>query len=170
MYNWNDNWNEYIFGSTLGGCDDVYEWLVKSSCNRTSKNLPKTPTIRFTDVDCLPTVSTCDVSLMFPRKMALLQFQTKMNFCIKGSYGFGTIWAVQCRSSLLFFIFIHIYLTFITTEPLVGLELFEQSIIIFITFITLRFTEPLVLFEYHIIILAISIIMFIINMVIIKQQ
>ena len=85
------NWNEYIFGSTLGGCDDVYEWLVKSSCNRTSKNLPKTPTIRFTDVDCvdcLPTVSTCDVSLMFPRKMALLQFQT---FCIKGSYGFGTI-------------------------------------------------------------------------------
>ncbi len=84
--------------------------------------------------------------------------------------GILRVWNYLSSSVSIIIVVFHIYLTFITTEPLVGLKLFEQSIIIFITFITLRFTEPLVLFEYHIIILAISIIMFIINMVIIKQQ
>ena len=91
------NWNEYIFGLPKADGEvrlaDVLMFMSGSS-KVPATGFPKTPTIRFTDVDCFPTASTCDVSLMFPRKMALLefeQFQVKMNFCIKGSYGFGTI-------------------------------------------------------------------------------
>ncbi len=91
------NWNEYIFGLPKADGEvrlaDVLLFMSGSS-KVPATGFPKTPTIRFTDVDCFPTASTCDVSLMFPRKMALLefeQFQVKMNFCIKGSYGFGTI-------------------------------------------------------------------------------
>ena len=54
---------------------------------------PTTP-IRFCDDDRLPKASTCDVSITFARSMGLLQyeqFKEKMDFCILGSYGFGSV-------------------------------------------------------------------------------
>lgn len=53
-----------------------------------------TPKIRFIDADRLPTVSTCDISITFPRGMGLLSyeaFKAKMGFCILGSHGFGVV-------------------------------------------------------------------------------
>ncbi len=145
------NWNEYIFGSTLGGCDDVYEWLVKSSCNRTSKNAHH----QIYSAHCVHVWRITDVS----KEDGIVTVSDENELLYQGIL---RVWNYLSSSVSIIIVVFHIYLTFITTEPLVGLKLFEQSIIIFITFITLRFTEPLVLFEYHIIILAISIIMFII--------
>ena len=52
------------------------------------------PKIKFTNEDCLPTASTCDLAITFPRKMAHLspkEFKAKMDFCILGSHGFGIV-------------------------------------------------------------------------------
>ena len=53
-----------------------------------------TPTIRFTDSDQLPKVSTCDLSITFSRKMGNLtyeQFNERMTLAIQGSKGFGLV-------------------------------------------------------------------------------
>lgn len=52
------------------------------------------PKICFTDTDCLPFVSTCDIAITFPGKMGFLlidQFKERMDFCIQGSHGFGSV-------------------------------------------------------------------------------
>ena len=54
----------------------------------------KTPKISFTSEECLPYASTCALSIIFPRSMGCLsydKFQDKMDFCILGSFGFGTV-------------------------------------------------------------------------------
>lgn len=90
-------WNEYIFNcpSTTGtvSVGDVMKFISGSS-SVPATGFDKIPSIKFTDVDSLPTVSTCDVSITFPRKMSLLkyeEFEQKMDFCIRGSYGFGKV-------------------------------------------------------------------------------
>ena len=53
-----------------------------------------TPRLSFTAEECLPRVSTCDLSITFPRSMGLLSFKTfadTMSMCIQGSFGFGTV-------------------------------------------------------------------------------
>ena len=52
------------------------------------------PKIYFTNVARLPWASTCDLSITFPRSMGLLteeEFRQKMDMCILGSFGFGTV-------------------------------------------------------------------------------
>lgn len=68
--------------------------FISGSSSVPATGFDKIPSIKFTDVDSLPTVSTCDVSITFPRKMSLLkyeEFEQKMDFCIRGSYGFGKV-------------------------------------------------------------------------------
>ena len=51
------------------------------------------PSILFTDDNCLPVASTCDLSLTLSRKYGLLtyeQFKDKMTFAIQNSFGYGT--------------------------------------------------------------------------------
>ncbi len=53
-----------------------------------------TPKVRFTDEECLPRVSTCDVAITFPRSMGLMRFDKFceiLDMCIKGSFGFGSV-------------------------------------------------------------------------------
>lgn len=52
------------------------------------------PIISFTSQDCLPYVSTCGLCIFFPRSIGCLSyddFQDKMDLCILGSFGFGTV-------------------------------------------------------------------------------
>lgn len=52
------------------------------------------PAIVFTDDDQLPTVSTCSLSLCFPRHNMPTnydEFKARMNLVILGSHGFGTV-------------------------------------------------------------------------------
>ena len=91
------HWNEYIFNcpQTTGTVclSDVMKFISGSS-RVPATGFDKAPSVKFTDVECLPTVSTCDISITFPRKMAMLkyeEFQEKLDFCILGSYGFGKV-------------------------------------------------------------------------------
>lgn len=63
-------WNEYIFNcpSTTGtvSVGDVMKFISGSS-SVPATGFDKIPSIKFTDVDSLPTVSTCDVSITFRR-------------------------------------------------------------------------------------------------------
>ena len=48
--------------------------------------------------DRLPWVSTCDLSINFPRSMSYLseeEFKAKLDFCILGSVGYGKVWYVN---------------------------------------------------------------------------
>ena len=52
------------------------------------------PKIKFIDGNRLPTASTCELSITFPREMASLtvdEFKEKMDFCIHGSHGYGVV-------------------------------------------------------------------------------
>ena len=52
------------------------------------------PKIYFTNDECLPCASTCALSITFPRSLGLLSyddFQEKMDMCILGSFGFGSV-------------------------------------------------------------------------------
>ncbi len=103
------NWNEYIFGLwSFWNRPAKYAWRMLWV---PATGFPKTSTIRFTDVDCLPTVSTCDVSLMFPRKMAVRTISELLY------QGILRVWNYLSSSVLIIIVVFHIYLTFITTEP-----------------------------------------------------
>lgn len=90
------HWNEYIYNCPSTGpvsLGDIMQFISVSS-RVPATEFDKTPSIKFTDVDCLPTVSTFNISITFPRKMAVMnyeEFQEKMDFCILGSYGFGKV-------------------------------------------------------------------------------
>ena len=59
-----------------------------------AKGFDKVPKIYFTNTNQLPWASTCDPSITFPRNMGLLteeEFRQKMDMCILGSCGFGTV-------------------------------------------------------------------------------
>ena len=50
------------------------------------------PTIDFMDANLLPTVSTCGLTITFPRSFAQVsfdEFRSKMDLCILESQGFG---------------------------------------------------------------------------------
>lgn len=89
-------WFEYITDSCDESAVKIGEILQFMSG---SSKLPATgfdaiPTIHFTDSDQLPKVSTCDISIMFSRKMGNLtyeQFSERMTFAILGSKGFGLV-------------------------------------------------------------------------------
>ena len=89
-------WYDYIADSAER--DDVAIGEILKFLSGSSK-IPATgfdsiPKISFTDHDCLPVVSTCDITITFPRKMGTLDieaFREKMDFCILGSHGFGAV-------------------------------------------------------------------------------
>ena len=75
---------------TLG---DILEFLSGAS-KLPAVGFSKDPSVHFCNEDQLPKASTCDVSITFSRGMGLLQyeqFKERMDLCILGSYGFGTI-------------------------------------------------------------------------------
>jgi hypothetical protein len=75
---------------TLG---DILEFLSGAS-KLPATGFPKNPSVYFCSEDRLPKASTCDVSITFSRGMGLLQyeqFKEKMDLCILGSYGFGSV-------------------------------------------------------------------------------
>ena len=54
----------------------------------------ETPKISFTSQERLPYASTCALTITFPRSIGLIsydEFQEKMDFCILGSFGFGSV-------------------------------------------------------------------------------
>ena len=75
---------------TLG---DILEFL-SGARKLPATGFPKNPSVHFCSGDRLPKASTCDVSITFSRGMGLLQyeqFKEKMDLCILGSYGFGSV-------------------------------------------------------------------------------
>ena len=90
-------WSEYLEkcsqDSSKVSLGDVLKFFSGSS-KVPASGFDKYPSIKFTDVDCLPIASTCDVSITFPRKIGLLAYEDfcdRMDFCIQGSYGFGRV-------------------------------------------------------------------------------
>lgn len=71
--------------------------ILQFSCGSSripASGFEEVPKISFTDEDRLPSVSACDVGIVFPRSWGLLDeesFKTKMDLCILGSMGFGVI-------------------------------------------------------------------------------
>ena len=89
-------WFEYVSESEEGGDVSLQEILkfMSGSSKVPATGFDATPKICFCEGDRLPTVSTCALSITFPRSMGLLQYQDfkkKMSYCILGSYGFGSI-------------------------------------------------------------------------------
>ena len=90
-------WNQYVFDYPQRqdeiGLGDILKFISGSS-KIPATGFENAPSVRFTDIDCLPFVSTCDISITFPRSLAVLtveEFQNKMDFCILGSHGFGKV-------------------------------------------------------------------------------
>ena len=89
-------WYDYI--------TDCAEWsdisladilkFISGSSKFPASGFGSLPKICFTNNDCFPYVSTCDIAITFPRLMASFsvdQFKERMDFCIEGSHGFGTV-------------------------------------------------------------------------------
>ena len=88
------SWYEYI--SDCADRDDIRVgdvlYFLTGSSKVPATGFDSTPKIKFTDENRLPTVSTCELSITFPRKMAGLtvdEFKDQMDFCIRGSHGYG---------------------------------------------------------------------------------
>ena len=72
---------------------DILEF-VSGASKIPPSGFPKNPSIKFCDDDRLPKASTCDVSITFPRKLGLLQFdqfKEMLDLSILGSCGFGNV-------------------------------------------------------------------------------
>ena len=72
---------------------DVLQFL-SGAARLPSTGFETNPKIRFCDEDCLPRVSTCDISITFSRKMGQLsynQFKQRMDMCIRECFGFGSV-------------------------------------------------------------------------------
>ena len=94
-------WFEYITdssgedssGDNAVKIEEILQFMSGSS-KIPATGFDGTPTIRFTDGDRLPKVSTCDLSITFSRKMGNLtyeQFNERMTLAIQGSKGFGLV-------------------------------------------------------------------------------
>ena len=73
--------------------EDVLQFMTGSRCIP-AVGFEKPPSIAFTDVDQLPTVSTCTLTLTLPRSYACSsaeKFCEVMDACILGSFGFGSV-------------------------------------------------------------------------------
>lgn len=84
-------WNEYIIEHVNVG--EVLKFLTGSS-RISPMGFENIPTIYFMDDEHFPVVSTCGISITFPRSMGLLQyenFKERMDYCIHNSYGFGSV-------------------------------------------------------------------------------
>ncbi len=89
-------WYEYVSKCAIREDVTLEEVLkfISGSSRLPGTGFDKSPSIHFTDEERLPTVSTCDVSITFPRQMGLLtyeDFKSKMDFYILGSCGFGSV-------------------------------------------------------------------------------
>ena len=71
------DWCEYV--TECAGRGDISFSMVLNFISGASKLLASGfdvyPSVRFTDLDVLPYVSTCDLSLTFPRSYSLLPYQ-----------------------------------------------------------------------------------------------
>ena len=87
------SWNEYLeecSGNPVS-VSDVFHFLTGSTKIPVT-GLYNIPRISFTNEDCLPRVSTCDLCLTFSRSWGQLtynEFKEKMDMCISDSFGFG---------------------------------------------------------------------------------
>ena len=89
-------WFEFISECSSGGVVSLQDILkfFTGSAKMPAIGFDGTPKVQFCDADRLPSTSTCDLSITFPRSMALLQyeeFKEKMTDYILSSYGFGAI-------------------------------------------------------------------------------
>ena len=75
-------WFEYITGSSERSVVKTGEILqfMSGSSKISATGLEAIPTICFTDIDQLPKVSTCDLSITFSRKMGNLTYE-KNDIC-----------------------------------------------------------------------------------------
>ena len=90
------SWYEYI--SDCADRDDISVgdilYFFTGSSKVPATGFDSVPKIKFTDENRLPTASTCELSITFPRKMAGLtvdEFKDQMDFCIHGSHGYGIV-------------------------------------------------------------------------------
>lgn len=82
-----------LSGEHIISLGDVLQFLTGVK-RMPAVGLEKALTIDFTDNDMLPVVSTCVLSITFPRsisKMSYQKFKEMMDTCILGSYGFGAV-------------------------------------------------------------------------------
>ena len=87
------HWSDYISDcvGTPVSLGDILQFM--SGCSKLpAAGFNSTPSICFTDDVCLPRVSTCALTVTFPRSLGLLsydEFKNKMDMCIRNSCGFG---------------------------------------------------------------------------------
>ena len=91
----------YVYVTECADRDDVtLEEVLKflsGSSHIPVTGFDNTPKIRFTNDERLPAVSTCDISITFPRRMGLLDyenFKQKMDVCAR------VLWIWICLSCL----------------------------------------------------------------------
>ena len=73
--------------------DDILHFISGSS-KLPAAGFPRVPSVHFTDTNNLPTTSTCDVSITFPRcfdQLSYEKFKEVMDLCILNSCGFGGV-------------------------------------------------------------------------------
>ena len=92
------HYTQYMTCCVYAGREDITLGNILEFISGASKlpatGFPKNPAIFFCNEDRLPRASTCDISITFSRKLGILQyeeFKEKMDFCILGSYGFGSV-------------------------------------------------------------------------------
>ena len=90
-------WFEYISDCAENPSNVSVQEILKffsGSSKMPASGFDGTPKIQFCNEDRLPSVSTCDLLITFPRPMGLLSYQDfkqKMTDCILGSYGFRSV-------------------------------------------------------------------------------
>ena len=75
-------WNQYVFDCPQRQDEIGLLKFISGSSKIPATGFENAPSVRFTDIDCLPFVSTCDISITFPRSLAVLaveEFQNKMD-------------------------------------------------------------------------------------------
>ncbi len=82
-----------LLGRKSISLEDVLQFWTGSRCIP-AVGFEKPLAIAFTDVDQLPTVSTCSLTLTLPRLCAALstdKFRERMDACVLGSFGSGNV-------------------------------------------------------------------------------
>lgn len=81
----------FIDGIGSVSLGDILQF-VSGSNKLPAAGFSTTPSICFTDEECFPRASTCDVSITFPTSLALMtyeEFKDRLNTSVCGSFGFG---------------------------------------------------------------------------------